>query len=346
MCLSLRASRIKQRDRDSPRGGSSRRPAEERYGAMNRLRHDLDFLVSIGLLATAFVTGLTGLISDLWDLNDFWYHTVSGYVMGGFAIVHVVLNWNRLVRTPGSAVQTMRSRRRAAGPSTDAAETAASTTTSNPQQPAAWLGRAVLSRRGLFGLGDRGARRPRVRARAPPAAARSTPARTSASCTTSGASPGSSTRSARSTNWGPPVDLYKRLCRARHGSRSRQSPPPTASKRGRQPRRRSNAAVRSAPTPTGPCRSTNSSRLLYLSGGITAGLHGNARRAAPSSGALYPIEVYAVVHRVDGLEPGVYHYASAHARARTASNRRFPRRPLSIRGSARSSSASAGSCCS
>ena len=49
-------------------------------------------------------------------------------------------------------------------------------------------------------------------------------------------------------------------------------------------------------------------RLLHLSGGITAGLHGNARRAAPSSGALYPIELYAVVHRVNGLEPGVYHY--------------------------------------
>jgi SagB-type dehydrogenase family enzyme len=50
------------------------------------------------------------------------------------------------------------------------------------------------------------------------------------------------------------------------------------------------------------------SRLLYLSGGITADLHGNARRAAPSSGALYPIELYAVVHQVDGVEPGVYHY--------------------------------------
>ena len=63
---------------------------------MTRLRHDLDFLVSVGLLSTGIVTAATGLISDVWDLNDFWYHTVSGYVMGVFAIAHVILNWGRL----------------------------------------------------------------------------------------------------------------------------------------------------------------------------------------------------------------------------------------------------------
>ena len=49
---------------------------------MTRLRHDLDFLTTVGLLATVVATALTGVIADLWDLNDFWYHTVSGYVMG------------------------------------------------------------------------------------------------------------------------------------------------------------------------------------------------------------------------------------------------------------------------
>ena len=58
-----------------------------------------------------------------------------------------------------------------------------------------------------------------------------------------------------------------------------------------------------------PMSQAELSRLLFLTGGISADRWGNARRTAPSSGALYPIEVYAVVHRVDGIEPGVYHYA-------------------------------------
>ena len=97
------------------------------------------------------MTGLTGLISDLWDLNDFWYHTVSGYLMGGFAIAHVVLNWNRLVSYAGFRVQTMRWR----GSPPDRPPTPRRRPAQDdlePQQPAAWLGRAVLSRRGLFGL--------------------------------------------------------------------------------------------------------------------------------------------------------------------------------------------------
>src|SRR5688572_19567758 len=64
---------------------------------MRRLRNDLDWLVSAGLLLSVAVTALTGVIADLWDLNDFWYHTVAGYVMGGLAVAHVIFNWERLV---------------------------------------------------------------------------------------------------------------------------------------------------------------------------------------------------------------------------------------------------------
>jgi protein-L-isoaspartate(D-aspartate) O-methyltransferase len=48
-------------------------------------------------------------------------------------------------------------------------------------------------------------------------------------------------------------------------------------------------------------------QLLWAAQGITSE---EGYRTAPSAGATYPLEVYALVRRVAGLAPGVYHYSA------------------------------------
>ena len=110
-------------------------------------------------------------------------------------------------------------------------------------------------------------------------------------------------------NWGQPVELYKTYPNA-----PRVALPRVASVGdfdGGPSTGRAIASRRSvrAYATDSPMTLDELSRLLYLTAGTTADLQGNARRAAPSSGALYPIELYPIVHRVHGLAPGVYHYS-------------------------------------
>ena len=52
------------------------------------------------------------------------------------------------------------------------------------------------------------------------------------------------------------------------------------------------------------------SQILFHANGITYNHQTMdiAFRAAPSAGALYPVEIYPVIFNVDVLEPGIYHY--------------------------------------
>ncbi len=60
-----------------------------------------------------------------------------------------------------------------------------------------------------------------------------------------------------------------------------------------------------------PLQLAHLSQLFFSAQGITE--DGGFKRAAPSGGALYPLDVYAVVGKgaVEGLDPAVYHYISS-----------------------------------
>jgi len=261
---------------------------------MTRLRHDLNHLTSVGLLVAALATGATGLIADLWDLNDFWYHTVAGYVMGGLAIAHVVFNW-RVLWGYARFRLLGRARRPAAAP---ARPPAVSRPGSVPD-----LRHAIVSRRGLIGAGIGGAVGLFVGRglRSPPPIPQGSDV---GIIYHEWSKPGVIDALGSVANWGPSVPLYKRY----PGATAAVLPEPDLT--GGLSAAEAIAQRRSARTfAAQPMTREELSRVLHLASGISADKFGNARRTAPSSGALYPVELYPVVHNVEGLERGVYHYA-------------------------------------
>jgi len=268
---------------------------------MARLQHDLNFVSSAGLILSGLTTGITGIVADLWDLNDFWYHTVSGYVMGGFALLHVVLNWGRMVGYAKFRLRALTGRPASSAPARPT--TAALAVDPEPVKPLQLLTRATLSRRGLFGLavgGVGGLVLGRGLRAQPPIPVGSDVG----VIYHQWSKPGLIDALGSVANWGQPVELYK----AYPGARVVTLPEPRLE--GGLPAARTIASRRSTRSYSGqPITLDELSRFLFLTSGINADKFGNARRTAPSSGALYPIEVYPIVHNVDGVERGVYHYA-------------------------------------
>jgi SagB-type dehydrogenase family enzyme len=268
---------------------------------MRRLRHDLNHLISAGLFAVAVAAILTGTVAHLWDLNDFSLHTYSGYAMTAFALAHVCLNWRKML-----AYARFRFRRTSTRTSATGARSAtppARAVLAGPITPASVgraTGTALLSRRGLLGLSlggfvgvftGRGLRPPPV--------------------IKGGADvglvyhewskPGILDAVGAVADWGDRPPQYKTYPRA-----TQIALPPPAVDAG-LPTEEAIARRHSTRTYSGQAMTLDElSRVLWFTCGRNHSRGG--LRSHPSSGALYPIEVYPVVHNVDGLDAGVYHY--------------------------------------
>jgi SagB-type dehydrogenase family enzyme len=268
---------------------------------MKRLRRDLDFLTSAGLLVAAVVTGVTGVVADLWDLNDFWYHTVAGYVMGALAILHVLLNWSTLAAY--ARFRVARRPVRPLGSPPPERPPAPARGRADDASPASMAVRAAVSRRALLGLGIGGAAGLLVGRglRQPP----QIPAGSDVGVIYhQWSKPGIIDVLGTVENWGGQPPLYKQYPRA-----PAIALPPPDLENGGLPTEHAIVRRRSTRDYSGRSLSlAELSRMLFLGSGIATDQWGQKHRTAPSSGALYPIEIYPVVHSVSGLERGVYHY--------------------------------------
>jgi SagB-type dehydrogenase family enzyme len=260
---------------------------------MRQLRHDLNYGISAGLLVAAIVAIMTGIIAHLWDLNDFIYHTYSGYVMTLLALAHVWLNWKRMISYARHRLRP-NARRTPQLPVPMPQSNNAPPTRMQPTR------HTILSRRGFLGLTvgslsgylvGRGLRRPPTIAGGADLGV----------VYHQWSKPGVIDALGTVAHWGGQPPLYKSYPDAD----AITLPTPTAEGGLEEAisRRRSTRDY-SGETMT----LDELSRVLFYSAGINADRWGHQLRTAPSSGALYPLEIYAVVHNVDGLSPGVYHY--------------------------------------
>ena len=246
-------------------------------------RRDLDYAVVAGLLISGLYVTVSGLLADLFGFPQFFLHPAAGYVCAGLALVHLALNWRQ-------SVAYLRRRIRP--------RTRPEHRPTHPPAQAAGVSRRTLLVSAATAAGGF------VIGRLIPGQASPGP---SEAATDAGAfyhqwsKPGYGQLPGGTSAWGGRPEPYKRYTsaertalpdpRALHGLNLEQA----------IETRRSHRTFSAGSLPL-----EELSRLLHAASGITDSRRGF--RAAPSAGALYPIEMYAVVHNVAGLAAGLYHY--------------------------------------
>ncbi len=245
-----------------------------------RRRH-LEYAVIAGMLLTGGYGLASGLLAHLFGFPQFFLHPWAGYAFVALAVIHLALNGKRI----RNYLLTLRRPTEAAAPAAKPA-----------LQTRPGLGRRGFLIGALAGLGGflLGRILPTFR---PPAEGDMGQQYHRWSM------PGGSGTEGLRLDWGPrppAVKAYPQAPRIPLPAPHLPGAEMGAVIRARRSRRK---------YISGPLSLGDLSALLYAAQGITEPRWGF--RAAPSAGALYPIETYVVVHDVAGLEPGLYHYAVA-----------------------------------
>jgi SagB-type dehydrogenase family enzyme len=251
-------------------------------------RRDLEYAVIAAMFLSGVYVTISGLIAGLFGFPQFFLHRYAGYICTGLIAVHLILHWRRIT----AYLRRWSERRKRQ---------------ERPEQPAVrprerlWSGRrqlliSVLGAVGGFVLGWLVPDRRPVELPDEATDVGELYHRWSA-LSYSGSLAGL-------LSWGGRPEGVKTYADAERVG----LPDPRSHKYRELVLREAIEARRSVRDYSSePLSLEGLSHLLYVAQGITEERWGF--RAAPSAGALYPIELYAAVHNVTGLERGLYHYA-------------------------------------
>ena len=256
-------------------------------------RREIGLVSSTLLLPVTAFLAITALVSDALDLNEFVFHKYTGYAATVLVLVHVYAHWPSLV-----AFWTGRIRHR---PRTE-------TATSPPTPEAApsahrGISRPGISRRAVLAAAGVGATGFAAGWLARPSDVGRRPGEDFGALYHRASSPGFADALGALVGWGVQPARTKDYPGAVRSALPPVSAPTELSVAGAIDRRRSLRDYADRPLTT--------RELAWLLGAATGITGPGGLRAAPSAGAQYPIETYVVTSRVEGIEPGIYHYAPA-----------------------------------
>jgi len=248
------------------------------------LKQRFNWLVNLVMLPTAIWVAATGLIAELFDINDFVLHKYPAFGLAVLLAIHI---WLRLTQWLSGTRRLFQFHPTATRqPVTATAPAPASITRRNVLL---WLGSAL----GGFLVGNFLA-----------------PTRRTTLPTDEDigvvyhhwSKPGNVSLISTVIDWGTQPPLFKEYADAPKITLPSVTPRDGMSVEQAIVRRRS---IRDY---AGELTLDELNRLLFYSTGINDLRWGSGLRAAPSAGAQYPIETYLVVNHVTDLAQGIYHY--------------------------------------
>ena len=272
-------------------------------------------VLDLSLLASLVGVVVTGLVIDQLDVHQFLIHSQLGYVMAVLAAVHVGLNRRHLAHLLGTARLRPGSVARVASLSSPAADSTTPITDQgregiesvadpnddgDPELDPATAQRRGLTRRAVLASGGAGL--------AGTVAGWLLRSELSPNPYDGGdvgefyhreSSLGVKSLLSNLLDWGRAPGRYKDVVDGQLTSLPPVEAPPEMSVAEALERRRSLRRYGD--------RAMSATELAWVVQAATGITSDNGYRSAPSAGALYPIETYVAVSRVEGVEAGLYH---------------------------------------